>query len=84
MADRLLSWFQQRNISYLNNELLKAAKIGYAARLVKVLQRLFRAEGISVLPSGEQHGMFKLILRILLYPSRVMIAVRYLLGLRSY
>ena len=55
MADRLLSWFQQRKISYLNNELLKAAKIGYAALLVKVLQRLFRAEGISVLPSGEQH-----------------------------
>ena len=55
MADRLLSWFQQRKISYLNNELLKAAKIGYTALLVKVLQRLFRAEGISVLPSGEQH-----------------------------
>ena len=55
MADRLLSWFQQRKISYLNNELLKAAKTGYAALLVKVLQRLFRAEGISVLPSGEQH-----------------------------
>ena len=55
MADRLLSWFQQRKIGYLNNELLKAAKIGYTALLVKVLQRLFRAEGISVLPSGEQH-----------------------------
>ena len=54
MADRLLSWFQQRKISSLNNELLKAAKIGHAALLVKVLQRLFRAEGISVLPSGEQ------------------------------
>ena len=54
MADTLLSWFQQRKISSLNKELLKAAKIGHAALLVKVLQRLFRAEGISVLPSGEQ------------------------------
>ena len=62
MAHRLLPWFRQRKIAhlnYLNQDVLNVAKSGDAVLLDEVLQwvlqRLCRAEGISVLSVDEQH-----------------------------
>ena len=54
MAHRLLPWFRQRKIAHLNQDVLNVAKSGDAVLLNEVLQRLCRAEGISVLSVDEQ------------------------------